>query len=648
MFRIHSEPKLILLKADKHFHHFPRTLQHVSKRFKGHTTAPRKPTANALALELYKQSGYGKRTNKSQLKGDRSRLNIVSESLCGKLTDLHYLIPILLTNYLEHVVERLAASLRKHKNCDIIDVNPGVGLWSSKLHNAIKPRTHILMEPDVELYMPFLDPLLKKQKSTYKLVAESGIIWDSYKKLEAEGYLAHQKLLSKGDLQLEQSNDSLLFIANLGYYPNKAYQGFPSITTLMIHQLLSAVRTHSIFQSYGLVRMLVWMRDKEKRVVFPRVISQRKKFAVEAEITCNSIFEIAGSDELPSTWRREHALDLEGAQRVLGNMAKYKLKTPDSRIGKLEREASQKANKLIDASAATIRPFLKDLEEMEARFARREFCSYYDDEGNPVYLNSESMPAKALRNGTRTPEWTQLLKLRYRLNQANSITDKLDYFLMEHDSLAAEYSKLQDSDSEEAQHKKAELDGRRSKWRVKVESLPGNLESLLWQRIDDRRAFRQDPPILLWDRREVEPLKVVDKDFFPHQEMCLLDFQPKSIWSVFKGKDISTYDYFDFMIAALYTNPTHSIVRGLKALAPGADEWIIPRCPSLTDTAKGGAIDLEQLSIRTLNQEMLRELMEAWMEWPFQPTKAEMMVRAGTRSNMPGDEDDFDHMTAGL
>jgi transcription factor 1 len=219
---------------------------------------------------------------------------------------------------------------------------------------------------------------------------------------------------------------------------------------------------------------------------------------------------------------------------------------------------------------------------------------------------------------------------------------------MEYDSLAAEYSKLQYSDSDGAHHKKDELDERRSKWRADVESLPGNLESLIWQRIDDRRAFRQDPPILLWDRREAEPLKVVEKDFFPHHEMCLLDFQPKSIWPVFKGKEISNYDYFDFMIAALFTNPTHSIVRGLKALAPGADEWIIPRCPSLTNTAKGGAIDLEQLPIRTLNQEMLRELTEAWMDWPFRPTKAEMMVRAGTRGNMPGDEDDFDPMTAGL
>lgn len=85
MFRIHIESKVILLKAGTYIHQYPGTFRHVSKRFKGHATARRKPTANALALELYKQFGYGKRADKFQPKGDRSRLNIVSESLCGML-----------------------------------------------------------------------------------------------------------------------------------------------------------------------------------------------------------------------------------------------------------------------------------------------------------------------------------------------------------------------------------------------------------------------------------------------------------------------------------------------------------------------------------------------------------------------------------
>ena len=92
------------------------------------------------------------------------------------------------------------------------------------------------MEPDAEFYQPFLKPLLEKS-SKYKLIPESGMIWENLRKLETENLLPNQELLFNGDMRLDQQNNSLLFIANFGYYPNKSYQGFPSITTLMIHQL---------------------------------------------------------------------------------------------------------------------------------------------------------------------------------------------------------------------------------------------------------------------------------------------------------------------------------------------------------------------------------------------------------------------------
>jgi transcription factor 1 len=523
-------------------------------------------------------------------------------------------------------------------------VNPGVGLWSSKLHDAIKPRTHILMEPDTDLYLPFLQHLLEKENSTYKLIPESGIIWSSLDKLGTENHLPHQEILSKGDARLEKANDTLLFIANLGYYPSKAYRGFPSVTTLMIHQLLSAVRAHSIFQGYGLVRMLIWMRDRDKNAIFPRVISQRKKFSVEAEVTCENIFEVAGSDELSSIYRREHAIDLEGARNVLDRMKSANVKTPEHRIGSLQNEAAQNLHQAKDTDAGVIRPFQEELKEMEERYARQEFCSYYDKTGKPVYIND----AKRSAMNSGTPEWTRLLQLRWRLNQANSNADKLNSFLDEYDEIATARARLQGADTVEA---KAELDAlheRQMKWQDGVERLTGSNGASLWIRLDDRRAFRQDPPILLWDRREAEPLKVVSDDFFPQQEMCLLDFHPRSVWPVFQGKKFANYDYFEFMLTALYTNPTLSVVRGLKALAPGAAEWIIPRCPSLTDTTKGGVVDLEHLSVRTLNQDMLREMIEAWMDWPFRPTKAEMLVRTDGRRSWSGDDDDLETTVPGF
>lgn len=500
----------------------------------------------------------------------------------------------------------------------------------------LKPRTHLLLEPDTELYKPFLNPLLEQKDSTYKLIAESGILWNTYKNIEQ--HLAHQPL-AHDDPRVEQPNNALLFIANLGYYPQKSYQGFASITTLMIHQLLSAVRTRSIFQQYGLVRMLVWMQDKEKRVILPRVIPWRKKFAVEAEILCEKISEIAGSDELATIGRRERSLDLDGARIVRSKMQEAGVKTPKSRMGQLEREAAGNGDE--DTRSGVVRPFLKDLEEMEAKYARKEFCSYHDADGSPVYIMPGDNTKVHLRNGRRTPEWLQLLALRYRAAHLNKAASTNDQFLTEYDSIMDSLSKLEGSQGEEADEARTALRARKKKWLADMEALTGNQEALVWTRLDDRRAFRQDPPILLWDRREAEPLKVNTTDFFPQHEMCLLDFEPKPFWPLFRGQNSANYDYVDFVLAALFSHPTHSIVRALKSLAPGADEWIIPRCPSLRDTSKGGSADLDLLSVRTLNQEMVRELMEAWMGWPFRPTKAGMLSRTDARPGFFDDEDEM-------
>jgi len=79
-------------------------------------------------------------------------------------------------------------------------------------------------------------------------------------------------------------------------------------------------------------------------------------------------------------------------------------------------------------------------------------------------------------------------------------------------------------------------------------------------------------------------------------------------------------------------NPTQTVGKGLSELAPGAADWIIPRCPSLTDVDRGGCIDVDLLLVKTLNQTMLKEITEAFMGWPFRPTKSEMMVRLGSQA----------------
>ena len=80
--------------------------------------------------------------------GDKSRVNIVSDKLCDDI--LSYIGP----------------SLERHRGCDIVDLYPGAGEWSSKLNQFLQPRSHVLLEPDADLYRPFLQPLLDQPGTT--------------------------------------------------------------------------------------------------------------------------------------------------------------------------------------------------------------------------------------------------------------------------------------------------------------------------------------------------------------------------------------------------------------------------------------------------------------------------------------------------
>jgi transcription factor 1 len=258
-----------------------------------------------------------------------------------------------------------------------------------------------------------------------------------------------------------------------------------------------------------------------------------------------------------------------------------------------------------------VQPFLKELEDLETRHSRGEFAATIADK-------------RAI-----TPEYRRLQRLRHYLAYVNKRVDETDLLVSEYESIIAEQIQIATVEGDDTNERKQQLRERFSALRDKLERMSTNQSDVFYMRIDDRRAFRQDPPVLFWDRREAEPLVVKEKEFFPQHELCLLDFHPKSVWPIIQGHNIPKYDYLESILSSLYLNPKYSIARGLRNLAPGADEWIIPRCPSLTNPAKGGSLDVSELSVRCLNQDMLKEIMEAWMSWPFRPTKSQMIFRAG-------------------
>ncbi|KUJ21485.1 S-adenosyl-L-methionine-dependent methyltransferase [Mollisia scopiformis] len=526
------------------------------------------------------------------------RMNVVSRSLC------------------DDIIERLKPSLEQYKGCDIIDINPGAGVWSSKLHDHLKPRSHIMMEPDDAVYAPFLQPLVDKPNSTYKLVPKSGIIWTQLEKILTEEYLPQQKKLSSSDPELSRANTSLLVIGNLGVTPRKPYKGFGSLAQLTLYQFLSAMKAHSLFHQYGLIRMLLWVNDEEKSTVLSRSVRQRSKATIEMEIACPQSAEIASStSRLPEAYQREPSIDFEGLRQVLERMKKNGIKTPPGRESIMMDELAQ------GTSVETIRKF----RERPNQVAKLE----------EMRRGGVDVTSSGKLSGT---EDSNLNKYRYIASSLKSFHRKraaMRELVEEHNEIMALAKDLHNRpSSKETDSTRDNYLQRHAAWRQRVSTeigLKSNAELQLW--LDNWHCFHEQ--YLIWDRREFEPLRVRADEFYPQKEMALFDLWPETQSPILRENYPENDEILEFIIAQLYLTPTQSVQKGLGSLWPGAFEWLSEHCPSIKDPTKGGWPDLNEMNIRRLSSDMFLEILEAWVEWPWRPTRWDIMHKLGSEQFDP-------------
>ena len=677
-------------------------------------------------------------------------------------------------------------SLLKHTGCDIIDINPGVGVWSSAVHDLLKPRNHYLMEPDYELYTPLLQPLLDKEGSTYKLIPKSGATWGQLNSLLSPASLPQQVELKAGDPRLNEPNDTLLVMANLGWHPKKPYRAFPSVSMLLIHQLLSAIRAHSLFHRYGLIRMLVWFSDDEGKQILPRNISARRKMAIEAEVSCSGIYEIASSTLESPAWKRDETINVESSRRVLKKMEKAGITTPEGRESVYQLQATKRAQQqnpederlavrrswedelqelqkkfaagcfteFADAiprlkpnpemkrlrtlrkwfekgteagtiptqgktlrslqeleakfEAGSIREYVdadtvpkirqrvnpewqrlrtlrlwfeartkkgnaptkgkmfRDLQELEVRLKAGELKQYLEfdpnkdaigqeklDARNSEQMNKSPEPTKPGRKGKerdghrirrlfgfttkRTEEFERMRRLEIRLDAEHKIVEKAIPVFEEFESVLEMQRKVRTLEGPDNEALQLEIDERIAEFNAEVETLGRGGETFR-HRLDNRRTFSNDPPILYWDKREAEPLQVRPDEFYPKHGLCLLDFYPAPLWPALQKYFPESYDIFEHILSTMFMTSTQSVKSALTAVAPGAFEWLQAECPSLTDMDKGGNPNLDFLSVRCLTLEMFKEIMSAWMRWPFRPDRFELLKKSGSAAYDPDEE----------
>ena len=542
------------------------------------------------------------------------------------------------------VLDRLAPSLEKHKGCDLIELNPGIGIWSTKLHNHLQPRTHIMFEPEAKIYQPFLDPLLSQKGTT--LYPKQGHIWSHLEAVLTPDFLPHQKPLPEDDPRLEEPNNTLLFVANLAFNPRKAVGQFRSVGALINYQLLAAVRAHSLFHRYGLIRMLIWMHDQDRDSLLPTSVCQRRTTAVHAEATCSSITEVAGANIGQTRHRNRFLLlEVECARNVLKRMEEAKIKVPEGRENYLLKGIQD-----IDAGKITLEEFYH--EHLPGEFREAE----------DIYMEGKMVPYQGeTRNGDQPASSSIYAKLMNR----RSIRRLTLNLLKEFPTLYSEYEstilereaalRLPPSENSTRQSRLEAVTQRLHALQTWIESLQPRFHAEIPRIFEDKKALTATgTPLLYYDRRPYEPLVVHPQECHPLSSPCLLDIQPRSLSPILRQNYPRNWEVFEHIASTINAGKT-SVKDSISSLAPNAWEYFGEggersepggagddgvgecRCSILKDPSKGGDRDLNKMPTRLLTQDMLLDLTREWTRWPFRPGRWDLLARQG-REELEGGE----------
>lgn len=529
----------------------------------------------------------------------------------------------------EDVISYIGPSLERHKGCDLISIYPGAGLFAKALHDAVQPRSHLLLEPDETLYTPFLKPLLRKKN--VKLIPKSGIIWQELQETLIPEHLPNQVEIDRLDLDKEPPrNDTLLVNMNLAMYPKRKYSLFDSVSRMILYQLLSSIRTSTQFQKYGKVRMLVWVPDDEKTTILPRCLQMRKKGAVEAELVTEYLAEVCGkdgaSDEEAESVKgknykgRPQQFDIESLRQALLRMRDAGHVTPEGRETKLLQKFKE-----MDIPLDVPFPLTEEVFSTEKAF-RLE-----------VDAMQKEADAGLLQKGTKKAARFKMLKYYERWMEKVSV--KLLDFTQRRDAIEelrkqADQAKA-DGDEEGAQKLLDETERLNKEYNASVTKLPEYIKSQLKLLRDQLHVLRQPAglkPVMSWDRRPWEPLRVQANEFFPNQACALIDIQPKAPHPLLRhiGPGTSNAgDIFDLMLTMIMQNTLVPLVQTMDHVWPGARDGLENEVKTVLDPATGGTplTGDAAFASRAANETQLLDLLEQFIKWPFKPTYHELVGR---------------------
>ncbi|KAK3071438.1 hypothetical protein LTR53_008643, partial [Teratosphaeriaceae sp. CCFEE 6253] len=136
------------------------------------------------------------------------------------------------------------------------------------------------------------------------------------------------------------------------------------------------------------------------------------------------------------------------------------------------------------------------------------------------------------------------------------------------------------------------------------------------------------------------PLKADPTEFWPHNQLMLLDMVPKP-------RDLAVPDLMsrsegaklcELLLRSLLQSTTKTFAEALDSMGPNAARDLIPMIPAAFDTRTGGRMNPYNIRTRMLSEDTIEGLVKAWVEWPFKPSLEDLELAADSGGGGEGDE----------
>ncbi|KAJ5797685.1 uncharacterized protein N7503_006981 [Penicillium pulvis] len=388
----------------------------------------------------------------------------------------------------DDMIHRLSPYLQRNAPVDILDLWPGSGVWSSKMNDFLRPRRHVLVEPNIKVFGSYLKELAKS-KPCYKLASGDiyGTNWSTvYKK-----YLPEQIRPMDVVPGTLPKNDTLLVLANPPETESKKNHMTPARWWA---SLMEDCMNQTGLHAYGSVRILAGFSVTELQVVLPRSIHERRRPAMLTENVALHHFEIASGYDL-EPW--------------------YTLKTWDSIQRNKQRVAERSAALgVITPPGQGHHRFERSIRRGEnlAKTKGRDLTAQEEAE-----IRKEARTARAALNFDNRCAWA-----RADISKDMSAIDARSRDL----SRAAADPKVTAASLEEIDR---DIEAKKVALSQKMADLHFRLIRGWERALDDIRietsSNNLDDSVLLWDRRPFEPMLMEADEIFPRAHQTLVYFE---------------------------------------------------------------------------------------------------------------------------